>query len=905
MASVADTIRLAVLHAFGWLLPAALLAWLCAVLGARGLSPLGAARRAAAALPPAGRAAFCALLALCLVRGATKSGGARAPLRSPRPAGAVSPEDVARGWRAARDGAEGPVEMPPGAETNDLLRRRGGFDWAFRVEPAGWRFPYRGGVLRGVTVLARGEVRPDAGSRYFPVPFQEGVSLLPESRLGLLPGGGASVFRHAVTAGGSLLLDWRGALVGRDPNAATNLQMELFPDGRFAWRTDGGSRLYLPVLPFDWDGDGLENAVDPEPLVPHPADAHGANAEWYAVVCSNVFERTARPEAVPVPLPCGDEVFFRTNAAARAYYFVEAVASEGPAPIRFEADRASRLGSPVVVARAGETNLVPLLVGVGYAVSSPVPFSLSAPGTPFAEIERRNAGHYEVRLPLGFEFAEFPGVRGRDYAVSVVPCDPGGTFTWGRPRAEAASAPLSTTRYSPCTCCSGAGNVVSFNCPGSCFCGGDCVAVGAYRFEGVEFSVTGGVCRCGFNDPPHEDEPHHDPAAEPSLSIRFSKPTVIFEEPYQDSPGVWSPRRSTRVRLTVSAFGGPNGGTLTLNPRNLDRLSEVAEGPISLPTTKTLASGESFHATCIYEARRASDSLNDISVAGSFMETGTEMRLDRKSTLTALEIELRAAASVPDNKRRHVFGPLERTLLLMKPAQTGAFVNSAIMCSKTAVSDGTRITLTNVACSASVSVQAGSESFPLFLKVIEPSPKILARNPIELPNEEWLPCLNERPLDPGEAGVAWKVRLSLAPSYVSFKHLRVVEEDAPAMNIWGCCSDASLFPPSDIAHMGTCIPIDEGGPGVVVNDDNSIGDGDRVAAWASSALSIPCTAGGYRFLIPVKWYTEDRLRVQSMGVVEQKIVIEPNGTVKVSKFGFCGERTLSGQFRVSTSEGSE
>ena len=42
------------------------------------------------------------------------------------------------------------------------------------------------------------------------------------------------------------------------------------------------------MFPFDWDGDGLENSVDPEPLVAGP-DAHGTNAEWYNVVCSNVF----------------------------------------------------------------------------------------------------------------------------------------------------------------------------------------------------------------------------------------------------------------------------------------------------------------------------------------------------------------------------------------------------------------------------------------------------------------------------------------------------------------------------------------------------------------------------------------------------------------------------------------
>ena len=153
------------------------------------------------------------------------------------------------------------------------------------------RIPVLDGVITGVTVLARGEVRPDVGTLYFPVSPVDGVSLLPESRWGLLsrapeagaqpnreetptgaenlqdgvlaldcaPAPGAreraSVFWHALSPSNSLLLTWENALVGRDPDCPTNLQAELYADGRFAWRTDGGSRLYFPVL-FDDPGGG-------------------------------------------------------------------------------------------------------------------------------------------------------------------------------------------------------------------------------------------------------------------------------------------------------------------------------------------------------------------------------------------------------------------------------------------------------------------------------------------------------------------------------------------------------------------------------------------------------------------------------------------------------------------------
>ena len=53
-----------------------------------------------------------------------------------------------------------------------------------------------------------------------------------------------------------------------------------------------------------------------------------------------------------------------------AYYFVDVVTTNCLAPIYFTGDRESRLGNPVVVARAFETNHVPLLIGINYAVTS-------------------------------------------------------------------------------------------------------------------------------------------------------------------------------------------------------------------------------------------------------------------------------------------------------------------------------------------------------------------------------------------------------------------------------------------------------------------------------------------------------------------------------------------------------
>ena len=677
------------------------------------------------------RPTFSALLAwLCvvplvctlIVHGAEKSGGGTndapsrmsSPRRSPRQSSnsAITQEDIARGYRVSEALIpEGLVDISDCAVTNDFLRKRGGFDWAFRVEPVNWRFPYRDGFLTGVTVFARGEVRPDVGTLHFPVPVAEGVSLLPEARWGVLPDGEGSIFRHAVTENRSLVLDWRNALVAREAASVTNFQFELFGDGRFALRSQGGAQLYLPVLPFDWDGDGLENSVDPDPFSENVSDAHGTNDEWMRVVCSNLFHSV------------GGALCWKDDVNTNAYYFAEVVASDEPAPIYFNADRDSRLGSPVVVARGGETNLVPLLVGVEYVVTSTVPISVSAPDAAHAEISSISDKHHVIKWPLDFEFFERETAQGRSYCVVVVPYDPGGEFVWegSGGRASLMSASLRTS----CSCASGIGSTVLFSCSDVCPCGGNCVATGEYRFESAVFSLTGGVCRCGFEDPPHEERPHHDPLDGPSFSISFSNSAILFEDTYRDYPGDFKPRSSTRVRLTISAYGGPNGGRFTTTTSNLEKISPVACGPMVIPTSMDLNAGESYYASFLCEAQEASSSANDVEVSGEFVETGTSETIRPSAALTVIGLEVRATINPPDEDygyvHRHEFGVCEEVLLKQSPSSPTVLWNPVGGGSNTVEQGGTRYFCPLYGCNNPVVAECGGARYTPHLSVIEPS----------------------------------------------------------------------------------------------------------------------------------------------------------------------------------------
>ena len=203
----AESFPVLVLRACGILLTLLVVAsfgWLLKRFGV--FTRLAEALGAFASLPKPQQAFVALFVAVLIVLGSTKvgdgSGGGTndapthmsAPRRMQRslaegwliPSTPVTPDEIAAGYRAPADGAAGIVPVPEGAVTNARWRLRGAHDDAFRPVLQEWRFPCRDGVLTGVTVLACGEVRPDVGTLYFPVSPVDGVSLLPESRWGLL-----------------------------------------------------------------------------------------------------------------------------------------------------------------------------------------------------------------------------------------------------------------------------------------------------------------------------------------------------------------------------------------------------------------------------------------------------------------------------------------------------------------------------------------------------------------------------------------------------------------------------------------------------------------------------------------------------------------------------------------------
>ena len=253
----------------------------------------------------------------------------------------------------------------------------------------------------------------------------------------------------------------------------------------------------------------------------------------------------------------------------------------------------------------------------------------------------------------------------RIYRVDVTPFDPGGTFSWEtRSGGSSGGVPL---RGGGCDCVSFAGRDVSFCCSVNCVCSGSCGAFGTYDFECASFPVSGGECRCGLDDPLPSDPPSPE---QPSFSVSFSDSAVIFEDTYEDKPGVWKPRRSTRVWVTVTATGGTYGGSFTLVTENLGKLVPVACGPMVFPPSMDLGPYGTYCASFLCEGATESDSASDVMMSGTFVENETGASFSSSNRLTVVRVEFKPIVTAPDNDciHRHAFGVCEYVEHLQYPS---------------------------------------------------------------------------------------------------------------------------------------------------------------------------------------------------------------------------------------------
>ena len=734
---------------------------------------------------------------------------------------AVTPENISNGWRVA--------------EVSDA-----------------------GAFASCVTVLSRGEIRRDILSRDFPRAFEQDLSLLPVVNWQFLPDGrNESVFWHGSTPSNTLIATWWNAALGRDATNPVCFQAELYTKGGFDYRYEDRTVRHVRVWPFDLDDDGLENSVDPDPLVAGP-DAHGTNAEWYNVVCTNVLEAVAATSAALPP-----ELTWREGVNTNAYYFVDVVTERGPAPIYFTGDHESRLGNPVVVARAFETNHVPLLIGIDYAITSPMQFSVSLPDEGFATIITNDVSNYNVRWPL--EFSVLPD--GIGYRVSVVPYNPGCEFRWPTP-----------TRSVTCNYTTD-GGWIGFSCCGSGNCGCDgCSVAGEAVLEDTTFDLPDVWCGCWRYDP-------LDPGTGPTftnvpyVAVSFDKSVVFYEDAYTNAVSDVVAKHSTNTTLTVFAYGGEAGGMLYVSERNIGKLIRVGGKAIAFPYTAFVPphSGVSF--SIVYEAEMHSDSEGDITVSASLTPGDGGGIIGNSASTTAVKVAVTPEwATGDDLLHRHQFGVCEKVWCEAYP--TGMGVSWRCDGNGSLVQSGAhyRHQVPFDARNYVLSAEIGDVVIPLTVRSLFPADLLVINDS----NRSIVVLTNS--ISAGEAGcVGIYLPLCCSPTNVSFANIELREFETPATLFTQYFATTNWIGLRD--HQGSAISADWFTPGA----GNYFADDVAYLGYCAE----PWLGGGN-----LEWNIPDVCRpldpsmscTNVFQTTEQTFTLTADGTARVMKFGYMVER---------------
>ncbi len=462
-----------------------------------------------------------ALLACCTTLDAQKTNTMlRVIHRLVTSAQTVSEDDIARGWRqeGATTNAEPFAEMPSNAIEYTQWVRRGGRETSFPLDLGGFVFPLGTNRVSRFDVLSGGAVEPlPRGTSAAIYAAREQASLVP----------GVSRFWSADADGGAKVLRWDRVFAGRDSTGEYTAEMRFFQNGDFTTRSNEVETAYRRVNPDDWDGDGIANERDLNPLV--------CDGDFYGVA-----------NALP------------SNANPNAYYCLDLSVTGllDCATIRVTCDGPSDLGDHVIIALTNQVCHIPLLAGATYTVESDVPIADSEVSTEHAEIATNSETSLTVSLPLELSFERVQTRGGSDrYIAHTTPIDVG-------PRM------LNVTGG----CCSCVTNDFGFSwdCFPQCGCGGSGHSLScAAEWEGYSHPFYWwGRCHCYYEDQAVIDEIESRGVSLEILdasgnAIEWKYPVLVGESVIVEATVGGS-------EMTVSDFVGLFGGRIRLKAYHVD-----------------------------------------------------------------------------------------------------------------------------------------------------------------------------------------------------------------------------------------------------------------------------------------------------------------------------------------------
>lgn len=268
----------------------------------------------------------------------------------------VTPEEIARGYRLdyeTNDVAHVYTMPTDGVYVGNSHIHGASSSWGMNLIDFGdWSFPFGSNY----TVYSKFWWFVDGRIRISPLDPAGEIATGAHDVLSMQ--GASRIWTAAVGDGQSIV--WENVFVGGDTNSAANLQIVLKDNGDFeTWSNEVG-RVYTRINPDDWDGDGLDNAID---VWPYASDGYcfGTGVDWLNANCSGVLSASEETNGEIV-------IEWDANANTNAYYWLQFSVLADGTRVTVVCDGPSNLGDMVVIANSNQVCRVPLLMGAIYRV---------------------------------------------------------------------------------------------------------------------------------------------------------------------------------------------------------------------------------------------------------------------------------------------------------------------------------------------------------------------------------------------------------------------------------------------------------------------------------------------------------------------------------------------------------
>ena len=560
----------------------------------------------------------------------------------------------------------------------------------------------------------------------------------------------------------------------------------------------------------------------------------------------------------------GNDNLLPAGADSNAYYWIDLVVSNAAAKVKFIGEGESNYPGPDFVAKENSTNRVVLLIGKPYTLTCDEAIGIIAKSDDDINVEHISENEIKIVWPLQFDVSH-ETMYAAPRATTIVPVQGGFSIE---------TFPLLTGVYIWETnkCCDfkseSLGKLWRFSCQDDCYCTG-CSFEGVFVYEGYRHPVVDLSCGCT-----HKEEPSA------MASISFSKSAVIFENCYTNAPNDVVPRRSTTNSLDITIYGGPFGGSAEIEFDDKEKLEYLTQEAISRAVS--VAAEQTLELSFPFIAKEESASENDIKASLKFTEYFTGDIVESEDEMTAVRVEVEAEAVWPENKNRHVFGPRERAKIKQSPSEPKVYFAQLLPNGGGVMANGNEWQYTAPAPSSAMIYRIngfcdGGGAFSMYMKTLTPT----GYSVFEIRTN----CFSSA----GQSGVfLMLMKMRLNPLTVSFENLELIKIPRVATNAVGYYAQESKKHLLDHGKHGA-------GNWVEVAISNLCFDTVQMGINDPPWLS----GGSFTWPIPNAWRVSECEEMLNQFInTDQTFILEPNGDSRVRKFGFIGEKKISGELTI-------